>query len=137
MPAKGRLAAFARKKYGRRADFRAKGRDKLFERVCHLVDERAIIRSDSNPHYPAAVRKHFPRAHHKTVLGGRAAVVGQGELKKLKFDPIFSLNHSCAMLRAHINRLFRKTWCTTKKPDQLAAHIALYVLSHNQRLETG
>ena len=137
MPAKGRLVHIARKKYGPRADHRTAGRQRLFSEMKHLVADNAWIRSDSNPHYPADVKKYFPNAKYETVLGGRSAISGQGELKKLKFDPIFSLNHTCAMLRAHINRLFRKTWCTTKKPDQLAGHIALYALEHNRRLATG
>ena len=68
-------------------------------------------------------------------MKGRAScVAGQGELKKVVFDPLYSLNHSCAMLRAHINRLIRKTWCTTKDPDRLADHIAIYVNYHNREL---
>lgn len=136
MPAKGPLAKIARKKYGPRADHRPQARKKLFSEMKDLVAERAVIRSDSNPHYPPDVRAYFPFATHQTVLGGRAAVTGQGELKKKTFDPIFSLNHTCAMYRANINRLIRKTWCTTKRPDQLAGHLALYALSHNRRLRT-
>ncbi|KYG70064.1 transposase [Bdellovibrio bacteriovorus] len=137
MPAKGRIAAFARKKYGPRADHRSQARKKLFSEMQNFVSPIALIRSDSNPYYPKDVKRYFPKARYETILGGRGAIVGQGELKKLKWDPIFSLNHTCAMLRAHINRLFRKTWCTTKRADQLAGHIALYALLHNRRLATG
>ena len=38
------------------------------------------------------------------------------------------------MMRANINRLFRKTWCTTKKPERLIDHIELYVQYHNEVL---
>lgn len=134
MPAKGHLAAISLRKYGYRQDHRPLARKKLFAEVKPLVAKHAHIRSDSNPHYPPDVRRFFPQARHETVLGGRSAITGQGELKKLKHDPIFSLNHTCAMLRAHINRLFRKTWCTTKRPAELANHIALYALTHNRRL---
>jgi hypothetical protein len=137
MPANGHLARMSRKKYGPRPDERSRARRKLFSEMQSLVLRNALIRSDSNPHYSGDVKRFFPHAHHETVLGGRSAVTGQGELKKLKWDPIFSLNHTCAMLRAHINRLFRKTWCTTKKIDQLEGHIALYALEHNRRLATG
>lgn len=136
MPAKGHLAKLSLKKYGYRPDHRPFARAKLFSEMQELVSPHAIIRSDSSPHYPFDVKKFYPRALHQTVLGGRSAVTGQGELKKLVFDPIFSLNHTCAMLRAHVSRLFRKTWCTTKRRDQLAAHIALYALEHNRRLAT-
>lgn len=136
MPAKGRLSKRAQKKYGFRKDYRSQGREKLFLRAKELIHPQAILRSDSNPHYPPDVKKHFPLATHETVLGGRGAITGQGELKKLKWDPIFSLNHTCAMHRANINRLFRKTWCTTKKRERLKAHVAIYALSHNRRLLT-
>lgn len=137
MPAKGRLAPIALKKYGLRADHRPFARKKLLKEMQEFVHPLAKIRTDSNPHYPRDVQRFFPKATHETVLGARGAITGQGELKKIKWDPIFSLNHTCAMLRAHINRLFRKTWCTTKRISQLERHIALYAVEHNRRLSTG
>ena len=135
MPAKGRLAELSRKKYGQRIDERAKGRDNLFRNIsCHIAND-ALIKSDQNPHYPNDIKKHFPNATHQTTKGRRGCVVGQGELKKIGFDPLFSLNHTCAMLRANINRLLRKTWCTTKKPERLKLHIAIYAVAHNKHLE--
>lgn len=132
MPAKGLLAKLSRKKYGYRPDLRQEGRRKLFTSLKEKVLSTATIDSDSNPHYPIDVKEFFPHATHKTTLGGRAAVVGQGELKKLKFDPLFSLNHTYAMVRANMNRCFRKTWCTTKVPARLSDHLELYVHYHNQ-----
>jgi transposase-like protein len=137
MPAKGKLAAIARKKYGPRPDERPRGRKILFERLKPMLHPTAIIRSDSNPHYVQDVKCYFPSCIHEQILGVRGAVTGQGELKKTKYDPLFSLNHSYAMLRANINRLIRKTWCTTKRPDRLAAHIYMYTLTHNQRAMAG
>ncbi len=40
-----------------------------------------------------------------------------------------------AMLRANINRLVRRTWCTTKKPERLAAHIWLHALFNHDELK--
>lgn len=137
MPAKGNLAQISVKKYGRRRDERPAARKKLFKRVKKFVDRSATIRSDSNPHYAPDVKRHFPKATHITVIGGRGSSTGQGELKKLKFDPLFSLNHTCAMLRAHINRLFRRTWCTTKRIERLRDHIYIYAMAHNRRLYAG
>jgi hypothetical protein len=132
--AKGLLAKKARKKYGYRQDERFQRRKELFLELAPIVQDGAIIRSDSNPYYKSDVRKHFPRAHHITVLGARGSTTGQGELKKIGFDPLFSLNHTCAMLRANISRLFRKTWNTTKNVDRLADHVALYAVYHNENL---
>lgn len=134
MPAKGKIAEIARKKYGPRKDQRAKGWDSMFSELVSRVHPEAVWRSDQNPHYPKALQKHFPRSKHETVLSRRGCIVGQGELKKIGFDPLFSLNHTCAMLRANMNRLFRRTWCTTKKVSGLEDHLSLYVAYHNQVL---
>lgn len=134
MPAKGPLAERSRKKYGRRRDLRGPAIDRLFSRLRPFVADRSILVSDSNPRYPAPVRKHFPTAEYLPVPGGRSSSTGGGELKRLEFDPLFSLNHTFAMLRANINRLFRKTWCTTKKASALADHLALYAQFHNSVL---
>ncbi len=134
MPSKGLLAEKSRKKYGIRKDERAKNRDLLFSEISPFIDPRANIESDSNPHYKSAVKKYFPLATHSPFLGKRGCVVGQGELKSGRYDPLFALNHSFAMLRANINRLFRKTWCTTKKPERLDLHISIYCFYHNWKL---
>jgi transposase-like protein len=133
MPAKGLLARRAMK-YGHRSDGRARARERLFKKIKPLVHEDVVIRSDCNPHYPPCVKRDFPSATHRTFMGKRGSLGGQGELKKVRFDPLFSLNHTCAMLRANINRLFRKTWCTTKRADRLQAHLALYAWFHNEQL---
>jgi len=132
MPAKGRLTHIALKKYGRRKDERAMGRKRLFETLSSLVNPYATFKSDQNPHYPQDVRRHFPHANHLTFKGQRGSTSGQGELKKIRFDPLFSLNHTCAMTRANMNRLFRKTWCTTKVPARLTDHFAIYAVYHNE-----
>jgi len=134
MPAKGLLAKKSLKKYGRRKDERFLGRDRLFRRIKNFIAADAKIESDENPHYPSDVKKHFPGCKHETTKGQRGCVTGQGELKKITFDPLFSLNHTCAMFRANINRLFRKTWCTTKRIQPLIDHIELYVHYHNSVL---
>ncbi len=134
MPAKGLLAKPALKKYGPRPDHRPKGWNELFQGLKPVVHPKANWLSDENPHYPRYLLKHHPEATHRTTPGRRGCVVGQGELKKIGFDPLFSLNHTCAMLRANLNRLFRRTWCTTKKQEGLIDHLSLYVRYHNERL---
>jgi len=131
MNAKGHLASMARKKYGPRLENRKEMRQQVFKEINGYVEEDALLQSDQNPHYLSDVTEHFPKAVYETFLSRRAAVIGQGELKKIGFDPLFTLNHTYAMLRANINRLFRKTWCTTKKPERLKYHIAMYAVYHN------
>ena len=137
MPAKGPLAKTARRKYGPRKDERPQAAKILFTRLQRRLDPQVEILSDLNPRYPTWIRSHWPRAQHEGVKGRRGCVVGQGELKRGGWDPLFSLNHSAAMLRANINRLFRRTWCTTKLRKRLAAHIWLYVDYHNRVLTPG
>jgi len=131
MAPKGRYRLFALKKYGPRKDKRKEGRRRLFERIKPFIHPQAVIKSDENPHYVGDVRTFFPEAQHKRYKGQRGSMTGQGELKKVRFDPIFSLNHTCAMLRGNINRLFRKTWCTTKVAQRLEYHLAIYAKFHN------
>lgn len=131
MPAKGKLAEISRKKYGPRADERASERNRFFEQVSDFVEPGAKIYSDMNPHYRPEVKKHFPDSEHITYKGRRGCVVGYGELKEGRFDPLFTLNHTCAMIRDNVKRLARRTWCTTKKPKRLELYLALYVLRHN------
>jgi transposase-like protein len=134
MPAKGLLAEISRKKYGKRPDERPVQWDLLMKELKPYVLPTAVWSSDENPHYPAHLKRHHPLAIHKRNKGGRGSDTGQGELKRLKFDPLFSLNHTCAMLRANMNRLFRRTWCTSKTMEGLKTHLSLYVAYHNRVL---
>jgi transposase-like protein len=134
MPAKGPLAETSRRKYGYRIDERPKAADALFTEIKPYLSPTLEISSDQNPKYPSWIRPHFPNARHRKFKGRRGCVTGQGELKAGGFDPLFSLNHTAAQLRAHVSRLFRRTWNTTKKKEHLAAHIAIYVQTHNQRI---
>jgi transposase-like protein len=134
MPAKGLLAEKSRRKYGRRADQRPKALSSLMKEITPWVSSTTLIRSDSNPYYSRITRRHFSKTPHLLELSRRGCVTGQGELKRGGHDPLFSLNHTCAMLRANINRLFRRTWCTTKRVRSLIHHLAIYVVFHNTRL---
>ena len=134
MPAKGLLASRSVKKYGRRPDERTRGRRQLFERLKTCVAPNAEIESDMNPHYPKVVREFFPDAQYTMHKGQRGSIVGQGELKRIRFDPLFSLNHTCAMKRHSVSRLVRRTWTTTKIPARLADHLAIYAEYHNSEL---
>jgi hypothetical protein len=133
MPSKGPLAERARQKYGTRADHRPRALKKFFEELSEVVSPTAVFESDQNPAYPLPLKTHFPQARHITMRSRRASDTGQGELRK-GWDPLFSLNHTAAMLRANINRLIRKTWCTTKKAERLRDHLYLYACYHNETL---
>jgi len=134
MPARGRIAVKALRKYGPRPDERAKGREALFSEIKNYVQPGAIIKSDQNPHYIKDVKRHFPDSQHIAYKGRKPADAGQGELKVGIFDPLFSLNHTFAKMRADIARLIRETWTTTKKIDRLYLNIAIMAVYHNENL---
>lgn len=135
MPAKGHLAAISRKKYGKRPDQRQRGLEEMFAAIQRTKLIITGLQSDECPRYPSIVRKFYPELKHSRYKGRRGCVVGQGELKRGGFDPLFSLNHSCAMFRDHLKRLSRRTWCTTKDPDRLQDLLYMYIVEHNRRLE--
>ena len=88
-----------------------------------------------SPFYPKLIREHFPEATHKTCKGSRGAVVGLGELKKVAFDPVFSLNHTYAMFRDNLKTLNRRTWATAKRKDRLFLLLNIYGWFHNLWLD--
>ncbi|MCB0406837.1 MAG: IS1 family transposase [Bdellovibrionales bacterium] len=134
MPAKGLLAKRSVKKYGKRADGRKSARNDLLKSLQENISSTATFETDEHPHYGQSIKEFFPHAQHVQHKGRRGCVVGQGELKAGGFDPLFSLNHTCAMLRYQISRLVRKTWVTTKKPENLQRHINIYINYHNKKL---
>ena len=134
IPAFGHLSKLAVKKYGARKDELFEGLTRLFQRITPIVSSEVVVKSDEHQRYPGFISAYLPRARHLTFPGQRGCIVGQGELKKVNFDPLFIINHTCAILRANINRLIRKTWCTTKDPARLKDHLDLYIYFHNQKL---
>ena len=134
MPATGHLAEKSRKKYGRRADNRIKGMRALFRNLSSYLGPDIYFSSDECTYYAPVVKRYFPQARYRQFKGEKSANTGQGELKKTRHDPLFTINHTFAMLRANINRLIRKTWCTTKKISALADHLAIYAWVHNHKL---
>lgn len=134
IPSFGHLAQVARKKYGHRKDYHDEGLTRTFKTLSKIVNPEVQIKSDEHQRYPSFVSAYFPRGKHLTFKSERASVAGQGELKKIARDPLFAINHTCAILRANINRLIRKTWCTTKDPKRLKDHLDIYIHFHNEIL---
>lgn len=133
MPAKGRLAEFSIKKYGVRKDERS---EKLHEIFCSIKSKLnlspKIIKSDANPSYQKIVRMHFPEVQYEQYNQSKKKRHQDRlheRLSKKYFDPLFAVNHKCALLRSHIKRLTRRSWCTTKKPENLQLHLDLFVIS--------
>jgi transposase-like protein len=135
MPAKGHLAAISRRKYGPRKDDRRKALTAVLSRIKSNYPNLEALKSDECPRYPLLTKRFFPKIPHQTYKGRRGCVVGQGELKRGGHDPLFPLNHTCAMIRDNIKRLSRRTWCTTKKPDVLQDLLDMYASYHNRIID--
>lgn len=133
MPAKGRLAKISRQKYGERKDERQSVVESTLNYVkAKLKTNPIVIKSDASPIYRSIVSRVFPQSFYEQH--SRA-----GELEKLRskihesnhkrrFDPLFDVNHACALLRSQIKRLTRRSWCTTKKIENLQLHLDLFVV---------
>lgn len=134
IPAFGHLAKYSRAKYGKRKSDHRQKMSELFKNISSYIDPFAEIKSDEHKLYPELISEFFPNATHRRYKGQKAMVAGLGELKKNGRDPLFCINHTCAMLRANINRLFRRTWCTTKKVSRLQDHLNIYMAVHNHIL---
>jgi len=137
IPAFGKIAKISRRKYGRRENDHRKNLDELFKIISSKIDPCAKFKTDEHQFYPILLAKYFPHCSHQRFKSMRASVAGLGELKSKKYDPLFMINHTLAMFRANINRLFRKTWCTSKSEELLQDHVDIFVDYFNQmRLET-
>lgn len=132
MPAKGRLAEFSRMKYGPRKD----ERDQVMQRTLNeaksrLENQPQLIESDQKSNYRKLVQQAFTGVElkqHKRPEKKKLQERMHEKLRKKKFDPLFAVNHKCALLRSHIKRLTRRSWCTTKKVENLQLHLDLFVM---------
>jgi len=131
IPAFGHLAKISRKKYGPRQDERPKNLEELLKSLKPILSNTLRLDSDEDPLYERLMKRLMPLATHKKYKGAKSSVTGQGELKKLKYDPLFTINHSFAMMRANISRLLRRTWCISKKRDRLEMHVWLFIDFYN------
>jgi len=134
MPAKGPLARISRKKYGPRIDERKQCFKEALAVAAAFCTETPEIRTDKKSAYRTWIKEVVPGAKHVTTKGRRGCVVGYGELKEGGFDPLFSLNHTAAMVRDNLARMLRRTWCTTKLKNRLQDALDLYAWMHNERM---
>ena len=132
MPAKGKLAEFSLKRYGKRNDEREKVMDETFQDVHgKLMESPMVIKSDAKASYRNHVEKYFPEVQyevHSRVQKERLRERLHEKKNKRQFDPIFALNQRCAKLRSQIKRLTRRSWCTTKKVENLQGHLDIFIV---------
>lgn len=133
----GHLASIAYRKYGPRTDNSKEKLQDLLKQLCSQSKTPIkIIKTDEKPSYRAPIKEHFPTPKHLRFLGEAQKEKSREQKylskEKRKFDPLFSVNHTCARLRDHIKRLTRRSWCTTKKIEHLEFGLYLYMAKANQ-----
>lgn len=137
--AKGHLSVISQKKYGFREDEREKVISEIFkDLVVKISLPPKTITTDSHPLYAKLIKKFFPGAQHIQVnssefIQKKKDLMYLSERKRV-FDPLFVVNHRCAMMRSDIRRLTRRSWCTTKKIENLVSVLKLYQIYNNENL---
>jgi IS1 family transposase len=134
IPAFGKLASTSRRKYGRRKSEHREKLDELLSNITSFVAPDALIKTDEHKTYPNLINKYFPKSNHKKYKGAKSAIAGHGELKRKRYDPLFCINQTLAMLRYSINRLVRRTWSTSKSIERLQDHVDIYINYHNSKI---
>lgn len=137
--AKGYLSGIALKKYGFREDQREQAVTSLLIGLKGNLSYKPLtITTDDAPLYKTLIKQYFPGTTHiiivsRELIKKKRELIYTAERKKI-FDPLFALNQRCAMLRADIRRLTRRSWCTTKKIENLQKHLELYQIYNNQQI---
>ena len=97
-----------------------------------LLTEPEEIKSDAKPSYGKFAEIYFtgkPHFCYSRVNKDRHRDRLHEKFVKKVFDPLFALNQRCAKLRSDIKRLTRRSWCTTKKVENLQGHLDLYLVN--------
>ncbi len=136
IPASGLIARPSVKKYGKRADKSWRMRRSLLSALSKHLSPTVLIDSDEHTRYASEIKRACPHATHRQYPSVRGSLSGQGELKRTGSDPLFTINHTLAMLRDNIKRLARRNWCTTKRAEVLKDILAIYAYHHNTQLVT-
>lgn len=137
--AKGHLSVISQKKYGFREDEREKVITEVFRLLAAKISNPPkTITTDCHLLYGKLIRLYFPHTKHIQINSGefikkKKEMMYLSERKRI-FDPLFVVNHRCAMLRSDIKRLTRRSWCTTKKVENLNSILQLYQIYNNLNL---
>lgn len=132
LPARGGLSALDRerkeareRKFGRRVSESNRAVENCLLRLksAHTKAAPLELVTDRKTAYPPLVRKHFAR-------GGAFVRVDSSETRNT-LNPLFPINHSLAMLRDHVSRLVRRSWCASKLRARLDLHLWIYAAWRN------
>lgn len=136
IPAKGHLSRISIKKYGFRENQSSLITQELLLSLKGSISNKDfILKSDAKISYKQIAKNAFPNHIHESFVAKdnkekRREMKYTNQEKRI-FDPLFAINQRFAKLRDHIKRLTRRSWCTTKKIENLEKHIYLYMAQNN------
>lgn len=114
-----------RARFGERPDTSMRSIRRTFSRgadCCKALD-RIELHSDERPSYPSLARE---------VFGARLLHVRtSGQLARGSWNPLFSINHTEAMMRDLMGRLRRNSWLASKRRRFLDLGMALWTAWRN------
>ena len=101
----------------------------LTEAAQFRKEGQILIETDRLSSYKNLINEAF-QDNYKHVGKSREEDAEDAAIKN-PHDPLAQINFICAKLRADLSRLARRTWTTTKKAENLQAHLDLYIAFHN------
>jgi transposase-like protein len=124
IPSSGHLATKGKTMYGWTVNEAPAACRKALEQASVAAKEVCTVSCDKATSYPKLVVATIPHA----VVRARKRAKGKGTGN---FDPMFSLNHTCAKIRAGVAVMARKTWTTTKSIQKLQDKLDIFIAVHN------
>ncbi len=122
IPSNGHLAAKGQTKYAWTVNDSPAACKRALDQAAVAAKAVCTVSCDKASSYPKLVRSAIPHA----ILDAHKRAKSTGN-----FDPMFSLNHTCAKIRASVAVMARKTWTTTKSMTKLQDKLDIFIAVHN------
>jgi hypothetical protein len=126
IPSHGHLAAKGKALYGWTKNESAKACLGALRQAGRVAKPDVTVACDKATPYPSYVAKALPKRLSPRVKAQAARGGAGGD-----FDPLFKLNHKCAVIRSDLACMARRTWATTKKRGRLQDRLDLFIAVHN------
>ena len=85
------------------------------------VDEKTIFYCDQDSKYISLINKHYPKSDYVDMAGRNSD------------EYLKHLNFVCALVRNRLSRMARKSWCFSRKVENLQLNLDLLRFSFNQK----
>lgn len=116
-------AETSRRKYGWRLDTRQEAIKSILYSIqkCRRPGERITIGCDGKKDYKSLILSIIPDANISVFTSPKDV---RGEPKK--HDPLFTINHLCAAIRADLSVFARQSWASAQSPGHLQDLLLIY-----------